>query len=92
MYILICLKLIKISVPSCEALQDLANGDISYNESNVESVRYPVSTMATFTCDYGYILNGSDSSICQDSLNWDQQTPTCDQSMVLILYCNWHRR
>ena len=55
------------------------NGDISYNESLLRNEGYPIDTLASFVCHYGYTLNGSDSSTCEDSGNWNQQTPTCEQ-------------
>ena len=39
-------------------------------------------TMASFTCNDGYFLSESDSSVCQDSGGgtWNLQTPTCQPS------------
>ena len=54
---------------------------MTYNDSQIDSNfspnKYHVNTMATFSCDNGYSISGSDSSICQDSGIWDPQTPTC---------------
>ena len=64
---------------SCAALNILENGRVTYTESPMPDGRYPVATMATFTCNHGYILDGSHSRTCQPSLEWSQQTPICNQ-------------
>ena len=65
----------------CEILQTLENGQVSYIGSEEASEDFPVDTTASFMCDYGYSLNGSNSSVCQTDGNWDPQSPTCDQSI-----------
>ena len=48
---------------------------------------YLVDTLASFMCHYGYYLNGSDSSTCDQSENafqhvfspfWTSQAPSCE--------------
>ncbi len=34
---------------------------------------------ATFTCNFGYTLNGASGRTCQASGNWDLTAPTCDR-------------
>ena len=46
---------------------------------------YPINTEVSFTCDYGYFLNGSDSSTCQSTGDWDPQTPTCNKVIKSML-------
>ena len=65
-------------VVTCDPLQNLENGDINYNESLLTNGEYPVDTLASFMCNRGYDLSGSDSGTCQTSGDWDQQTPTCN--------------
>ena len=65
---------------------ELENGQTTYNDSMVQNNGYPLNTVASFTCNPGYNLNGSDSSTCQDSLNWDQQIPACDQGKNVHKY------
>ena len=53
---------------------------------------YYVDTMASFACNFGYSLSGSDSSICQDSEGgtWNEQTPSCIQGdEILIVLNDW---
>ena len=40
---------------------------------------YYVDTMASFSCNPGYSLSGSDSSICKTAGGgtWEHPTPTC---------------
>ena len=67
------------STVSCEPLQNLENGDVTYNETRLANGEYPVDTLATFMCDRAYENNGADSSTCQTTGDWDEQTPTCNQ-------------
>ena len=50
-------------------------------------VFYYVDTMASFSCNHGYSLSGSDSSICQTSEGgtWNKQTPSCIQGDEMII-------
>ena len=68
---------------TCEPLS-IENGQVIYNASGVayEGLDfYYVDTMASFSCNPGYSLCGSDSSICQASGGgtWNHQTPACIQ-------------
>ena len=84
-------------VVTCEALANLKNGQISYNELPVtnkdimekvqirynefseEKLRYTINTTASFRCNHGFSLSGSESSTCETSRNWSHQTPICEQ-------------
>ena len=73
---------------TCESLI-IANGQVIYNASGVTNADvefYYVDTMASFSCNPGYSLSGSDTSIYQDSGGgtWNQQTPTCIQGDKMI--------
>ena len=67
-----------LTVVTCDPLQSLQNGEITYNESMLTNGEYPVDTLASFMCNRGYDLSESGSSICQTSGDWDE-TPTCNQ-------------
>ena len=56
------------------------NGHISYSESALLSGRYPLDTVASFTCNYGYSISGLQLQTCQPNEAWDNQPPTCTQS------------
>ena len=65
----------------------LDNGEVNYDGSRVPFAftdKYSVDTVATFSCNPGYSLSGSSSSICQDSGTWDPQPPTCDNENILF--------
>ena len=68
-------------VVTCTSLT-LTNGAVSYNSHPASVARYPVDTVATFSCNHGYSLSGSTSGTCQTSGNWNQATPTCNQSKL----------
>ena len=52
---------------------------ISFNELPQINLGYIVNTTASFSCNHGYILNGSESSTCETSKNWSQPAPICEQ-------------
>ena len=73
-------KVCKITfVVTCTSLT-LSNGAVSYSNHSVGGGRYPVDTVATFSCNRGYSQSESSSRTCQTSGNWNQATPTCNQS------------
>ena len=49
---------------------------------------YHVYTMASFSCNHGYSLSGSDSSICLDSKTWSKPAPSCLQGVSYIVSAN----
>ena len=69
---------------TCESL-NLANGGISYSELPVNG-RYPVDTVASYSCHHGYSLTGLSSRICQTSGNWNNQNPSCNQGNHSKMY------
>ena len=54
----------------------LGNGEVHYQPSEVDG-GYPTGTVAFFSCDEGYITNGSVFVTCQDSGTWDSEISTC---------------
>ena len=69
---------------SCLALP-LWNGWVSYNRErlygNDVQDRYAFDTVAKFSCKSRYALQGSASSTCQTSTNWNPPPPTCERSI-----------
>ena len=55
---------------------------VSYTPRSVTDGRYRINTVATFQCDDGYYLSGTNSTTCESSgfliANWSEQTPTCE--------------
>ncbi|XP_064386164.1 uncharacterized protein LOC135334777 [Halichondria panicea] len=60
---------------TCPDLTKPANGMISYNMGTA-SLR-PVDTVATYTCDPGYTLNGDTTNTCRSDGVWSGSAPTC---------------
>ena len=78
-----------LNVVTCEALS-LENGHIAYNESSDINGQYPVDTMASFSCSSGFSLTGSESSICQMSGHWRQQSQMCKAGKESNFYKKLH--
>ena len=63
---------------TCSPLS-LVNGRVSYDMLAIDG-EYDVSTVATFTCNYGYSKSGCSTSTCGNSGNWSKEIPICNQS------------
>ncbi len=70
---LIVLITAAVNAMACTHLMDLVNGDVAYNMDD-----RPVSTVATYTCDTGYTLNGGTTRICRSDGIWSGSAPTCE--------------
>ena len=44
-----------------------------------------VDSVATFTCDFGYILDGDDQRICQPNGTWSSMPPQCTRKSQTVL-------
>ncbi|XP_064386509.1 CUB and sushi domain-containing protein 1-like isoform X1 [Halichondria panicea] len=61
----------------CTDLMDLVNGGIVYDMETNDN--RPVNTVATYTCDTGYTLNGSSTTrTCGSDGVWSGSDPTCE--------------
>ena len=58
----------------CRELEAPENGDIMFSESPVGS-----GDIATFTCDDGFELDGSESITCGCNGEWSDESPTCEE-------------
>ena len=72
---------------TCSAIM-LENVEITYTVSE-ENGRYPLNTVANFSCSSQSIISGSMSTTCQafrNSGNWNPQIPTCNLSNKTLKY------
>ena len=60
---------------TCSDLTPPTSGMIGYNMGTV-SLR-PVNTVATYTCNTGYTLNGGNTRTCGSDGAWSGSAPTC---------------
>ena len=70
-------------VVTCAALLNKLQNklQINYNQQKRPDGKYPVYTVATYTCNDGYVLSGSDSNTCQTSGDWQQGNPNCNRGI-----------
>ena len=70
-----CIYALHEAIPGveCPQLQDPANGAVS-QPNNVTG------TIATYTCDPGFVLVGSETQMCMTDGTWSGQPPTCSES------------
>ncbi|XP_064397056.1 sushi, von Willebrand factor type A, EGF and pentraxin domain-containing protein 1-like isoform X3 [Halichondria panicea] len=63
---------------NCGLLPSLSNGEVSFSTTTFNSV-------ASYTCDLGYILIGATSCTCQLDEQWSGDAPTCDAVQCLSI-------
>ena len=94
-YRILLLSHVYVNIPiavTCESLT-IDNGQVNYNVSGVtdgNSDYYYVNTMASFSCNPGYSLSGSDSSIClmSEGGTWNEQMPECiEGDEIITVFC-----
>ena len=63
---------------TCPDLADPANGVVTYSLTSGSSNTRPIGTVANFTCNAGYYLQGDGSRVCQNNGTWNElATPIC---------------
>ena len=71
-YLSSCIWAFSSSANQCPSLPELVNGvKLSIQES------YHFGDIVTFQCNIGYILQGSNTIVCQEDGSWDASLPTC---------------
>ena len=60
----------------------MANGRISYTPDD-DGLFSNVGTLATYSCNVGFALMGSDSRECLEGGVWSGATPTCEGIIIL---------
>ena len=66
------------SVPSCDIV-NCTDPDPAPDNGNKNGAVYTYNATVTYTCDYGYLLNGSGEIVCQADGSWsDNNFPSCD--------------
>ncbi len=67
---------VPVPIVICSDLPSLEFGDIDYGDAGPMDNR-PVDTVATYTCDTGYTLNGGTTRTCGSDGVWSGSAPTC---------------
>ncbi len=73
--------IMSLFVETCEALSDV-NGVITYEPATNTPV---ARTVATYTCNEGYRLDGQAKRVCQGSSGWTGIQPLCVGKNVAML-------
>ncbi len=82
-----------ISVAVCTELEMIANGMIVYNADLISP--HEVGTVATYSCNQGYELAGSEMRTCEDTgdgsgSRFNGQAPTCERKQRSAYTVHWH--
>ena len=76
-----CTHIIAITVINCGSLNDPDNGQVDSSSGTT------FGSTATYTCDTGYTLSGSQSRTCGTDGSWTFQSPSClGEKLVIVLY------
>ena len=79
------LSLISILIPClvfCEDLPALGNGTITYSMVVESPGQRPENTIATYMCDDGFLLMGSQERVCSNNGEYNEMAPTCERKFV----------
>ena len=57
-------------VVNCGELRPIPNGDVTFASTDFGSI-------ATYSCDFGFTLVGSNTRICQLGGQWSEKEPFC---------------
>ena len=81
---------------TCEKILDLSHGQIIYNingkyikSSDAETLA--LTTLASFTCDQGFLQFGSENATCLEDGQWSANKPQCQSKENLIMQDNLHK-
>ena len=66
-----------VIVVTCPALS-LEHGQVTYSKDKVGD-RYPLDTVASFSCNSGYHRDGCEATTCPASGEWNLHPPTCNK-------------
>ncbi len=73
----------------CNELEAIANGIISYAPDN-QGPEYDLGTVATYSCDDGFILIGSSNRVCEDDGDilgtFAGIAPSCERVAIEIMF------
>ena len=67
---LIAVVYVYFFLTECSTLQDPDHGSVTFDSLEYQSV-------ATYSCDKGFVLSGQEQGTCQASGKWTALAPTC---------------
>ena len=78
---------INICIPASSAVDCGDPGTPTNGKHTLSSTTY--SFVVTYTCDEGYILQGSNSRTCQSNGEWSGSVPQCTRKLVKWRHCHF---
>ncbi len=82
-YTCIIMSCCYIITGQCPVLAPIPNGAISYGPDMMAD--FDVGTLATYSCDRGFVLFGSETQLCIGGGIWSKEPPECQRKIHL-----WH--
>ena len=68
---LLCILIIVYTAAfQCPELFDIPNGEVEFLSRTPGSI-------ATYTCDFGFVLQGDEQRVCMENETWSGEPPTC---------------
>ncbi len=65
----------------CGSLDDPTDGAVNTSSGTTFMMN------ATYSCDFGYNLNGTNTRTCQADRMWSGSDPTCDSTLSSLVHC-----
>ncbi len=79
---IVYVECVPVPIEICSDLPSPTNGDINYGGGDGSTGSRPVDTVATYTCNTGYTLNGGSTRTCESGGSggvWSGSAPVCER-------------
>ena len=76
--IILSIHISPVATLTCSVLDDPTDGSVQYSSVDVGSV-------AEYTCNEGFLLEGATTRVCQTDGSWSGDTPTCRRGLFSLI-------